>query len=227
MSLETILGPNWRTTLTGLGAALSGLLAAVAAAPYELGNVAEIIPPAWKAKFFAASAIAAFILRAWNASLQKDKQVTGADPAAPAKPGVPLPAIVAILIPALCLTGCQPQTPETRAKWAQTGQVLATRAANIAGRVILNAALASVTNQDADFLDSAAHGLRSEIPNIVTSDDVARIVQIWTPPAAQWTHLAGQLADQFAEASKDTPAAVAVEALAIGLNRAAAGDRLP
>lgn len=70
--LETLVGANWRTTLSGWGFALSGLLAALAAAPYELGAVAEIVPPEWKPVIFKVSAVAAFLLKLINASVAKD-----------------------------------------------------------------------------------------------------------------------------------------------------------
>ena len=76
-TIERLLGPNWRTTLSGWGSAIMGLLAALAAAPYQLGDIATIVPPQWKEKLFAASAIAAFLLRCVNASTQKDKNVSG------------------------------------------------------------------------------------------------------------------------------------------------------
>lgn len=76
-TIESLLGPNWRTTLTGWGSAFAGLLAALAAAPYQLGEVATIIPPQWKEKLFAGAAIAAFLLRCWNSSTQKDRNVSG------------------------------------------------------------------------------------------------------------------------------------------------------
>jgi ABC-type molybdate transport system substrate-binding protein len=68
---------NWKTTLSAAGAAVLSLLAAVAAAPAELGDVSTIIPAEWKAKVFAAAAISAFLLRVINGTWQKDKDVTG------------------------------------------------------------------------------------------------------------------------------------------------------
>ena len=50
-------------SLAGYGAIVMSLLTALAAAPYTLGEVATIIPPDWKAKVFAVSAIATVILR--------------------------------------------------------------------------------------------------------------------------------------------------------------------
>ncbi len=75
--LASILGANWRTSLTGMGTALFSLLTALAAVPYTIGDLGNIIPPEYKAKLFAVALTSAFILRVWNASLQKDKEVRG------------------------------------------------------------------------------------------------------------------------------------------------------
>jgi 4-hydroxybenzoate polyprenyltransferase len=49
--------------LAGYGSIVMSLLTALAAAPYSLGEVATIIPPAWKQRVFIAGAIATLILR--------------------------------------------------------------------------------------------------------------------------------------------------------------------
>lgn len=74
---EKALGLSWRSTLTGIGTALFSLLTVLAALPYELGDVALIIPAEWKAKVAVTGAIAALILRVLNALVTKDRQVTG------------------------------------------------------------------------------------------------------------------------------------------------------
>jgi hypothetical protein len=78
--LTKLIGPNWRTTLSGVGSALTATLSLVAAAPYELGDIATIIPPEWKAKVFGWAAVATFILRVIKSVNTKDKQVTGNNP---------------------------------------------------------------------------------------------------------------------------------------------------
>lgn len=70
-------GANWQTTLSGVGSAFFSLLTILAVAPYQLGDLATIIPPEYKAKVFGASFAAAFILRCWNSVQQKDRNVTG------------------------------------------------------------------------------------------------------------------------------------------------------
>jgi len=49
--------------LAGYGSIITSVLVALSGAPYTLGDVATIIPPAWKAKLFIASAIATMFLR--------------------------------------------------------------------------------------------------------------------------------------------------------------------
>lgn len=71
------LPANWRTTVSGIGAAIFGFLTILAALPYELGAVANIFPPQWKVRIALYGAIAAAILKVWNSIAQKDKKVTG------------------------------------------------------------------------------------------------------------------------------------------------------
>lgn len=53
------------------------VLAAVAAAPYEMGGIATVFPADWKNKIALAGGIAAFALHIINSVLQKDKSVIG------------------------------------------------------------------------------------------------------------------------------------------------------
>jgi hypothetical protein len=75
--LARIFGANWKTTVSGIGAALFGLLTILAALPYEMGDLANLFPPAWKAKIAATAAVAAALLKVWNSVAQKSKEVTG------------------------------------------------------------------------------------------------------------------------------------------------------
>ena len=77
--MSNILGANWKTTVSGVGTAIFTLLTVLAALPYELGDIATIFPPQWKAKIAIAGAIAALILKVWNSVVQKDRNVTGGD----------------------------------------------------------------------------------------------------------------------------------------------------
>ena len=51
-----------------LASAFTSFLTVIAALPYELGEAAMLIPPAWKAPVALASAIATIILRSFTAS---------------------------------------------------------------------------------------------------------------------------------------------------------------
>lgn len=70
-------GANWKTSISGIGSAVFGLLTLLAALPYQLGDIATIIPPEYKAKIFLYGAAATSALRIWNSLQQKDKSVTG------------------------------------------------------------------------------------------------------------------------------------------------------
>ena len=71
------LPANWKTTVSGIGAALFSALTLLAALPYQFGDISAVFPPEWKGKIVTASAIAAFALKVWNSVAQKDRNVTG------------------------------------------------------------------------------------------------------------------------------------------------------
>lgn len=126
--------------------------------------------------------------------------------------------------------GCT-MKPETKAKWSATGKLVAADAAKIAFNTVISAAVSHFDGSaKADFLDSAAQGLRENMPSIVTSDNVADIVKIWTPAAegpSHWTELAEQLAAAYAEHATPGTRQQIVEALSEGLQVTAASERQP
>ena len=63
---------NWKTTLSGILAALTSALTAIAALPYQLGDVATIIPADWKARVTVAGIVATVILKSINSAVQRD-----------------------------------------------------------------------------------------------------------------------------------------------------------
>ena len=71
------LPANWKTTISGIGAAIFSLLSILAALPYENGVLANIFPVEWKPRILQISIVAALILKIWNSMVQKDKNVTG------------------------------------------------------------------------------------------------------------------------------------------------------
>ena len=64
---------NWRTTTSGIGAAIMSLLALLAALPYSMGDVANMFPPSVKTYVAVISGVAAAILKTVNSAYQKDK----------------------------------------------------------------------------------------------------------------------------------------------------------
>lgn len=75
--MENRFGPNWKVAATGIGEAAMTFLTFLAGASYQLGDVALLIPPHWKAGLFFVSAVAAFLLRAIHATQLKSKNVSG------------------------------------------------------------------------------------------------------------------------------------------------------
>lgn len=63
---------NRTTTWTGVGFAVFGVLTALAALPYQLGELATIIPPKWKETVTAVGLGAALILKIWNSVASAD-----------------------------------------------------------------------------------------------------------------------------------------------------------
>jgi hypothetical protein len=80
---EKLFGPNWRTSASGIGAALMGLLTWVASLPYNIGtiggvvDVGALIPPQYKATIALWSGVAACILACIRSMHTKDKVVSG------------------------------------------------------------------------------------------------------------------------------------------------------
>lgn len=71
------LPANWKTTFSGIGAAIFATLTVIAGLPYDLGSVATVIPPEWKAKVVIYGLFATLGLKVWNSIVQKSKEVTG------------------------------------------------------------------------------------------------------------------------------------------------------
>lgn len=65
-----------KTTLAAIGSALMSLLAMVAALPYQLGDVATIVPAEWKVRVFVASAIAGTVLKVVQGVVSADAPKT-------------------------------------------------------------------------------------------------------------------------------------------------------
>lgn len=131
------------------------------------------------------------------------------------------------VICAICgsfLPACSSWTPETKAKASATGSFLAQKAAAIALRTVVSAAVGQAdASTKGNYLDSLATGFRSEVS--IDSSDIAQLVQIWTPgDKPHWAELATSITQLF-ESTRDLPEAERIEAIATGLNLAAAKAR--
>lgn len=227
--MNTILGANWRTTLSGWIAVLASAIAINPA-------LVAFLPETVRNYVTGFAGIIAVISGGTFAAQAKDRQVTGGtvqnDSSAPIKgstTGGITPLIVAALLPLFALSGCawvQTHQPQIDATLDVVGQ----RALTVAEKVLISVAVDEADkNFKADFLDSVASGLRQNEANIVTSDDVSKIVQIWSPnDGAAWQSLAGNLgtvAGKALESAGNTQSATIVENIATGLNDAAAKAR--
>lgn len=63
---------NWKTTVSGIGSAIAWMVTFVAVAPYNLGELGNVIPAPYKEKIAIASLVAGFILKSWNSIAAKD-----------------------------------------------------------------------------------------------------------------------------------------------------------
>ena len=236
--MNTILGANWRTTL-------SGWIAVIASAIAINPSLVAFLPEASRNYVTGIAGILAVVSGGAFAAQAKDKCVTGGSvlndqtrpPQIPA-PNDPIyqaptrriaPLIVAALLPLFALSGCawvQKHRPQIDA----TLSVVSARALAVAERVLISVATDEADkNFKADFLDSVASGLRQNETTIVNSDDVAKIAQIWSPnDGVAWQQLAGNLgtvASNALESAGQSKSAVIVENIATGLNDAAAKAR--
>jgi hypothetical protein len=74
-----IFGANWKTSVSGICAGITSLLAALATISLtpEAQAVITFLSPPQKVKVAIGSAIAALAFKFWNSLMQKDKNVTG------------------------------------------------------------------------------------------------------------------------------------------------------
>jgi hypothetical protein len=105
---------NWKTTLSSVSAAISTVVTILAALPYQLGSLGEVIPPDWKPFVVKAGLVAIVISKVWNGVVAADANPTPS-PVAPSK-------FVGLLVAALflggglfILTGCEACKPIARA----------------------------------------------------------------------------------------------------------------
>jgi membrane-bound ClpP family serine protease len=79
--LEVTVGPNWRTTLSGIASAIFGFLTVISAtiATPEGQKVLGMLPPAIAVKVAVWTGLITVALRVMNSIYQKDKNVSGGD----------------------------------------------------------------------------------------------------------------------------------------------------
>ena len=77
--MEKLLGANWRTTVSGIGAGISSLLAVLSTISLtpEGQAVVGFLSPSQKTTVAVGSAVAALAFKFWNSLVQKDRNVTG------------------------------------------------------------------------------------------------------------------------------------------------------
>lgn len=135
------------------------------------------------------------------------------------------------IVSLLPLPGCGTMLPETKARWQATGSLIAKTAARLAFQTVISAATSRLDGSNkADFLDSASQGLRENMGSIVTGANVAEIVRIWTPAKegpSHWNELAAKLASAYAKNQTPGTQKQVIEAIATGLQLAAASERQP
>lgn len=222
--MKTLLGANWRTTLFGWIAVIAS---AIAINP----DLVAFLPETIRGYVTGFAGVLAVACGGTFAAQAKDKNVTGGtvpNDSVNFKTGI-TPLIALALIPAFALSGCA-WTQAHKTQISDTLAVVGTRALNVAGQVLLSAAVDEADKDfKADFLDSIAAGLRANATTIVSADDVAKIAQIWSPnDGPKWQQLAGSLgalAGNALAAAGKTEAATVVEQIAMGLNNAAAQAR--
>ena len=223
--MNTILGANWRTTL-------SGWIAVIASAIAINPNLVAFLPETLRGYVTGIAGLLAVVSGGTFATQAKDRNVTGGTVANDSgKSGTSniAPVIALILLPLFALSGCawiSAHKPQIDSTLAIVGQ----RALAVAEQVLISVAADEADkNFKADFLDAVASGLRQNETTIVNSDDVAKIVQIWSPnDGAQWKSLAGSLGTVAGNAlatAGETQSAAIVENIATGLNNAAAAAR--
>lgn len=127
---------------------------------------------------------------------------------------------LAIILTAFLLSSCAwIETHQDAIK--TTGGVIAQRAAIIAFNTVLT--LATSPRDEAkkqDYLDGLAVAFRSNIGNVLTSGDVKKLAEAWTPEKPHWNDLAERFAVEWERLQPKTSAESArfLEAFAAGLN---------
>jgi len=221
-----LLGANWRTTLSGW---ITVLASSIAINP----GLVTFLPESVRTYVIGMAGLLAVVSGGAFALNAKDKQVTGGsvqnDTNSQSLPPKIVPLILLCMVPLFAMSGCAWITAH-QSQIDSTLAVIGNRAMTVAENVLLSTATDEAdSNFKANYLDTIASGLRANETSIVSSDDVASIVKIWSPnDGAQWQQLAGSLgtvAGDALQSAGKTNSATIVENIATGLNNAAATAR--
>lgn len=196
---------NLKTTITGWIAVLS---AAIAAKP----DLVEFLPDDIRAKVVGISGLIAVTSGMAFSVAAKD-----ANDNPPKFGGL---KIIPIITAVVLLGGCA-WLSEHSMQLKATGKIISKKAANVALGVAFDAIGQKIEGR-ADWLDSAAAGLRANAKAMVTVDDIEAVVRVWTPPGQTWPkQLAKGVASIAAQELKGKPVGMVAEGIAKGLNDAA------
>lgn len=123
--------------------------------------------------------------------------------------------------PALCIAACLALTScGTTDQWKQTGSLAARKLGPVIAKMVMNSAVQMLSGgEQADFLDSAAAGLRT-VAGDINDQDVKEIVTIWTTPKKEATPPEMKKVANLVAAEK-AKTDISPEALASALNDAA------
>jgi hypothetical protein len=211
-----------KTSLLGYCQILNDTLLVLSVIPYELGQAGVVIAPEHKVKLLVATIVIKAILNAVKSHFTADA------PPGPKAGFVPsdvgLRPTVLFLACLGFLASCT-LSPETKAKWSATGDIVGPKIASLAGQFLVNSIGAQISHTDANFLDSAAQGVRTLNVN-GTGEDIGNLFRIWSKNDKDFDKLANAVeVVATKEIDKGVPPQVVAEKIAIGLNGAAASAR--
>lgn len=120
----------------------------------------------------------------------------------------------------LLIQGCA-ISQQAKDKWAETGSLVAKKAASIVLQTVINSAVNSFDRSSkVDFVQGLSEGLRSQQGNMLTSSDLKEVIRIWTPDKPHWQEMGDQIADLYGKQAptNSKEAAETLERIAKGLD---------
>lgn len=212
-----------KTSVLGYLQVLNDTLLVLSVIPYELGQAGVVIAPEWKVKILVATIIIKAILNAAKSHFTADAEPGEKRGLINTDIGL-RPTVLFLACLGLLVSGCT-LSPETKAKWSATGDIVGPKIASLAGQLLVNSIGAQMSHPDANYLDSAAQGARTLSVN-GTGEDIGNLFRIWTKKDARFEKLAVEVEKvATTEIDKGVPPQVVAEKIAIGLNGAAATAR--